>query len=128
VALTEEEAEMATIELNERNFDEIVKDEGIFLVDFWASWCGPCRAFAPTFEAAAERHPDITFGKVNTESEPGLAASFEITAIPTLVVIRDGVILTIQRGALPAHLLEDLIQKVRAVDMAEVTRRLAEQP
>ena len=118
---------MATIELTEANFEETVKDSGIVLIDFWASWCAPCRAFAPTFEAAAERHPDLTFGKVNTEAQPRLAASFEIRAIPTLMVIRDGIILAMQSGALPPRMLEELIEKVRAVDMEEVERKLAEE-
>lgn len=118
---------MATIELTESNFEETVKDSGIVVIDFWASWCAPCRAFAPTFEAAATRHPDIVFGKVNTEAQPRLAASFQISAIPTLMVIRDGVILAMQPGALPPRMLEELIEKVRAVDMEEVERKLAEE-
>ena len=118
---------MTTIELTEKNFEERVKAAEIIVIDFWASWCGPCRAFAPTFEAAAARHPDIVFGKVNTEAEPNLAASFQISAIPTLIVIRDGIILTMQRGALSPPMLEELIEKVRAVDMEEVERKLAEE-
>jgi thioredoxin 1 len=116
---------MATIEVTESNFEETVKEGGIVFIDFWASWCAPCRAFAPTFEAAAARHPDITFGKVNTEEQPRLAGSFQISAIPTLMVIRDGVILAMQPGALPPRSLEELIEKERAVDMQEVERELA---
>lgn len=115
---------MASIEVSEKNFAETVQREGIVLLDFWASWCGPCRTFAPTFEAAAEKHTDITFGKVNTEVEQALAAAFQIRAIPTLMVLRDGVVLAQQAGALPASALESLISQVRALDMDEVHRQI----
>jgi thioredoxin 1 len=114
---------MATLEVTEANFEATVR-EGIVLLDFWAGWCAPCRVFAPVFEAAAERHADVVFGKVDTEAQPGLAAAFEVRAIPTLMVLRDGVLLAAQPGALPASLLDDLVEKVRALDMDDVRRSI----
>ena len=118
---------MATVEITQANFKQSVERDGIVLVDWWAPWCGPCRVFAPTFEKVARAHPDITFAKVNTENEPGLAAAFDIRSIPTLMILRDKVLLYSQAGALPEAALEDLIRQVRALDMDSVRKQIAEQ-
>ena len=117
---------MATVQVTESNFKSTV-EKGIVLLDFWAAWCGPCRAFAPIFEAAAERYPDIVFGKVDTDAEQGLAAAFQIRSIPTLMVLRDNVLLAAQPGVIPAAALDDLIEKVKALDMDEVRKSIQEQ-
>jgi thioredoxin 1 len=118
---------MATIELTTDNFDEVVSADGIVLVDFWASWCGPCRMFAPVFEQAAQEHTDIVFGKVDTEAQTALAQAFGISSIPTLMAVRDKVVVFSQPGALPAAALEQLIGQVRELDMDEVRRSVAAQ-
>lgn len=117
---------MATLELTESNFDETVK-EGIVLIDFWASWCGPCRAFGPIYEEASERHPDAVFGKVDTEAQQGLAAGFQVSAIPTLAVMRDGIVLMAQPGVLPGPAIDEIIEKARELDMDDVRRQIAEE-
>jgi thioredoxin 1 len=116
---------MATLEATASTFDSLVDADGITLVDFWASWCGPCRMFAPVFEAASEQHTDITFAKVDTEVERELAAQASISSIPTLMAFREGILVYAQPGALPAPALEQLITAVRGLDMDDVRRQLA---
>ncbi|MFI5488593.1 thioredoxin [Micromonospora echinaurantiaca] len=116
---------MASVALTAADFEETVSRDGIVLIDFWANWCGPCRSFAPVFEKASEKHPDIVFGKVDTEAEQGLAAAAQIRSIPTLMAFRDGVLVFAQPGALPAAALEQVIQAVRDLDMDEVRAKLA---
>jgi thioredoxin 1 len=118
---------MSTVALTEETFEEVVTKEGITLVDWWASWCGPCRMFGPIFEASSESHSDITFGKIDTEDQQGLAGAARITSIPTLMAFRDGVLVFSQAGALPAASLEKLIQAVRELDMDDVREQLAKQ-
>ena len=116
-----------TVDITEANFKDVVEKDGIVLVDWWAPWCGPCRIFGPTYEKVAAKNTDITFGKVNTEDEQGLAGAFDIRSIPTLMILRDKVLVFSQPGALPEAALEDLIRQVRALDMEKVRAEIAEQ-
>ncbi|MCC7076996.1 MAG: thioredoxin [Acidimicrobiia bacterium] len=116
---------MATITLTKDTFEETIKTNDTVLVDFWASWCGPCRMFAPVYESVSEDNDDIVFAKVDTEAEPELAAAFNIMSIPTLMVVRDEVVIFQQAGALPRPALEELVEKVREVDMDDVRSKLA---
>jgi thioredoxin 1 len=118
---------VATKTLTQQNFDETVTGNDVVLVDFWASWCGPCRSFAPTFEASSEQHPDVVHAKVDTEAEQGIAAAANIRSIPTIMAFREGVLVFSQPGALPPAALEDLVTQVKALDMDEVRKQIAEQ-
>ena len=118
---------MASTTLTAQNFEKTILEEGTVLVDFWADWCGPCKRFGPVYEAASEQHPEIVFGKVDTEAEQALAAAANITSIPMLMAFRDGILVFAQAGALPAPMLEDVISKVQGLDMEAVKADVAAQ-
>jgi thioredoxin 1 len=118
---------MATVDLTKENFEEVVTKNDLIIVDFWAAWCGPCKGFAPVFEAASEKHPEVIFAKVNTEEEQELAGHFAIRSIPTIMVFREKVVLFSQAGALPAEGLESIITQAQALDMEEVRADIAAQ-
>ncbi len=116
---------MATVELTKENFEQVITEGAMVIVDFWAPWCGPCRGFAPIYEQAAETHADVVFGKINTDQEQELAGAFSIRSIPTLMVFREKVVLFQQAGALPASALEQVIAQAKALDMAKVHQEIA---
>ena len=116
---------MSTVEITTKNIQATIEKPGVVLLDFWAAWCGPCRAFAPIFEAASKRYPDITFGKVDTEAQAEIAGAFGIQAIPTLMAFRDGVLLFAQPGLVPGAALDQLVTKIRELDMDDVRKQIA---
>ena len=118
---------MATVALTADTFEETVLKPGITIIDFWADWCGPCKAFAPVYEQSSEAHPDVVFAKVDTEAEQMIAAEFDIRSIPTIMIFRDGIPLFRQAGALPGHALEDVITQAQALDMDAIRKEIAEQ-
>lgn len=118
---------MATVALTAENFNQYVEKDGVLVIDWWAPWCGPCRTFGPIYDKASEQHADVTFGKVNTEEQPELAGTFQIQAIPTLMVFRDQVLVFARPGAIPAVALDEIISQVRALDMDDVRKQIAEQ-
>ena len=118
---------MSTVDLTQENFQDVIQKNAMVLVDFWAPWCGPCRAFAPVYEAVSAEHPDVVFAKVNTEDQQGLGATFQIRSIPTLMLFRDQVILFAQPGSLPGPALNEILAKAKALDMDLVRKEIAEQ-
>ena len=118
---------MATVELTQENFDQIVGDNNFVMIDFWASWCGPCKNFAPIYEKVSESHDDVVFAKVNTEEQQALAAHFQIRSIPTLMIFRDQIIIFSQAGMLPEESLKELIEKAKELDMDQVRKEIAGQ-
>jgi len=118
---------MATVEITKDNFEETVTSNNMVIIDFWAAWCGPCRGFAPVFEAASEKHTDVVFGKVNADEQQELAAAFSIRSIPYVMLLRENVILFAQAGSLPGEALESVIEQARALDMARIHKEVAEQ-
>jgi thioredoxin len=118
---------MATVALTAENFNQYVEKDGVLVIDWWAPWCGPCRTFGPIYDKASEQHADVTFGKVNTEEQPELAGTFQIQAIPTLMVFRDQVLVFARPGAIPAAALDEIIGQVRALDMDDVRKKIAEE-
>jgi len=117
---------MATVDVTSAEFTEVIEKSGIVVVDFWAAWCGPCRSFAPVFQAASEKYPEITFAKVDTDAEQEISAAAGISSIPTLMIFRDGILLFSQPGALPGPALDDLISQVAALDMDQVRKEVSE--
>jgi len=118
---------MATVALTAENFNQYVEKDGVLVIDWWAPWCGPCRTFGPIYDKASEQHADVTFGKVNTEEQPELAGTFQIQAIPTLMVFRDQVLVFARPGAIPAAALDEIISQVRSLDMDDVRKKIAEE-
>ena len=118
---------MSTVDLTQDNFEDVIQKNPLVLVDFWAPWCGPCRAFAPVYEAASEQHPDVVFAKVNTEEQQALGAMFQIRSIPTLMLFREQIILFAQPGSLPGPALDEILTKAKALDMDMVRKEIAEQ-